>query len=152
MRFGSVRRHRRPRTGVSGSSPSSPMLRPIDADADAERAEILVAVGLELRLVEDLLQDLSGDVHSAHGAWVRDGPRRSVSQFFSWAVWSFQPSSVLRMNWAACSRLTAAWTSASGAGLPTSSTKKAARLASVRGRSRMNSSRQMALATRNAQP
>ena len=35
-------------------------------------------------------------------------PRRSVSQFFSWAVWSFQPSSVLRMNWAAFSRLTAA--------------------------------------------
>ena len=31
----------------------------IDADADAERAEILVAVGFEFRLIEDLLQSLS---------------------------------------------------------------------------------------------
>ena len=89
---------------VSGKIAFVADLRAFGSDADTEVAKILVAVGLQRRFAEDLPQHLAGDLVAF--PWLGfQVPRRSVSQFFSWAVCSFQPSSVLRMNCAVCSLL-----------------------------------------------
>ena len=126
-------------------------LRALVSDADLEVAKILVLVGLQCRFTENFSQHLAGDFVPFTRLGVQVGlPFRVPILLLSCLQ---LPAFVGVANeLSGVEFLIAACTWATGAGLPTSSTRKAAMLASVRGRSRTNSSRQITLATRSDQP